>query len=220
MKVLVFDTETANLQKGVCDIAIAQINENFEVTWEVESLIDPECEISPQAMGVHHITQEMVEFAPTLSEFMELHGHPFSDADVFCGHNVPFDLRFTAEHLPKLYKKIDTLKLARTTWPDAEDHKLQTLRYKFKLDAGTAHRAMGDVVATINLMRLLAEVNDTNLEGLLALSSAPLSLETRISFGKHKGEKLKDIPLNWVRWLLEKADNVDPDLREALSTRL
>lgn len=220
MKIHVFDTETASLTKGICDIAIVQIDESFNVLWEVESLIDPECEISPQAMGVHHITEEMVQFAPTIEEFMSMHNYPFRDADVFCGHNVPFDLRFTAPYLPEMYKKIDTLKLARQAWPDAEDHKLQTLRYKFKLDAGTAHRAMGDVVATINLMKLLAEVFDTNLEGLIALNSAPLSLETRISFGKHKGAKLKDIPLTWVRWLLEKADNVDPDLREALSARL
>ena len=35
-------------------------------------------------------------------------------------------------------------------------------------------------------------------------------------FGKHKGTKLKDLPSNYIDWLLNKADNIDADLRTAL----
>lgn len=220
MRINVYDTETASLQGGVCDIAIATVDENLNILWEVESLIDPERPISPQASGIHHITDDMVYDKPTLSEFMEMHDYPFADEDlVVAGHNVQFDNRMIGEHLPPEYRKICTLKLARIIWPGAEDHKLQTLRYKFKLDAGTAHRAMGDVVACISLLRLMMDEVRTDLPGLMALAQQPISLDTLMPFGKHKGEKLRSIPISYVRWLLDKTD-IDPDLREALATRI
>ena len=104
-------------------------------------------------------------------------------------------------------------------WPDLDSHKLQTLRYTFGLDAGSAHRAMGDVITTISLARRIAEEVGTDAQGLLQLMNAPLPLTTRIKFGKHKGERLCDLPMTYVRWLVDKAD-IEPDLREALAARL
>lgn len=132
--------------------------------------------------------------------------------------NCQFDIRMVKDQLPEVFGRLCTLKLARNLWPDAPDHKLQTLRYMFKLDAGTAHRAMGDVYACVNLLRRIAEEHQCRLDGLMELGRAPLSLNSRLPFGKHKGDKLKDIPMSYVRWLLTLAD-LDADLREALSTR-
>lgn len=223
MKCLVLDTETSGLAPaegtGVCDLAIACVDEDFGVYWKIESLIDPECIISPGAMGVHHITQEMVADKPTLGEFMREHKYPFDDADVFIGHNCHFDLRFVRDYLPDSFQVIDTLKLSRILWPDLDSHKLQTLRYTFGLDAGSAHRAMGDVITTISLARHICEEVGTDAQGLLQLMNAPLPLTTRIKFGKHKGERLCDLPITYVRWLVDKAD-IEPDLREALAARL
>ena len=223
MKLLTIDTETSGLAPaegtGVCDLAIACVDEDFEVYWKIESLIDPECIISPGAMGVHHITQEMVADKPTLGEFMRLQKYPFDDADVFIGHSVNFDLRFVRDYLPETFQTIDTLKLSRLVWPDLDSHKLQTLRYTFGLDAGSAHRAMGDVITTISLARHICEEVGTDARGLLQLMNAPLPLTTRIKFGKHKGERLCDLPITYVRWLVDKAD-IEPDLREALAARL
>ena len=223
MKLLTIDTETSGLAPaegtGVCDLAIACVDEDFQVYWKIESLIDPECIISPGAMGVHHITQEMVADKPTLGEFMREHKYPFDDADVFIGHNCHFDLRFVRDYLPDSFHVIDTLKLSRILWPDLDSHKLQTLRYTFGLDAGSAHRAMGDVITTISLARHICEEVGTDAQGLLQLMNAPLPLTTRIKFGKHKGERLCDLPITYVRWLVDKAD-IEPDLREALAARL
>jgi uncharacterized protein (DUF3820 family) len=49
--------------------------------------------------------------------------------------------------------------------------------------------------------------------------NAPLPLTTRINFGKYRGERLCDLPISYVRWLVDKAD-IDPDLREALAARV
>jgi exodeoxyribonuclease X len=218
----VIDTETASLDGGVCDIAIALIDENLNVLDAVESLIDPERPISPSASAVHHITDEMVADKPTLAEFMEMTAYPFSRPNlVLCGHNVQFDIRACKEFITAPYTKLCTLKLARTFWPDAENHQLQTLRYMLKLEAGKdAHRAMGDVITCVNLMRYMADQYNTDLNGLIELSRAPLSLDTRFPFGKHKGQRLRDIPLSYVRWALDNMHDLDPDLREALASRI
>lgn len=220
VELFVTDTETASLKGGVCDIAIIKLDENLNILWQAESLIDPECQISPDAMGIHHITNQMVVNEPTLSEFMEMHRYPFDVANpIIAGHNIAFDVRMIGKHIPAVHTRLCTLKLARVLWPDAENHKLQTLRYKFDLDAGTAHRAMGDVMTCHSLMKKVCQEYEIGLLGLLALVKRTLSLDSKMSFGKHKDEKLSDLPLPYVRWLLDKAD-IDPDLREALATRL
>jgi len=220
-RLFITDTETAGLEGGVCDLAIVELNENLDIVYQVEHLIDPERPISPSAMGVHHITNEMVEFEPTLSEFMDMSGNPFkaSENPIICGHNIAFDVRMLGEHIPPVHTRLCTLKLAKLVWPDAENHKLQTLRYLHGLEAGDAHRAMGDVITCISLLRLVAEQRSLDVDDLLALVKRPISLETKLTFGKHKGTKLGDLPATYVHWLLHKADNLDPDLREALTSR-
>lgn len=214
----VFDTETASLEGGVCDLAIVTINNNFEVVREFESLIDPERKISPSAMGIHHITNEMVWDKPTLSEVMEMWGHPFNrENPVYGGHNVAFDLRMVAPTLPQSYGKVCTLKLAREIYKDLENHQLQTIRYTFGLEAGPAHRAMGDVITCVSFLRHLGRELNTDLEGLFQLSRKPMSLDYKLTFGKHKGTALRDLPRDYVYWLLNKADSLDPDIREALT---
>lgn len=215
----VFDTETASLEGGVCDLAIVTIDDNFNVVRELESLIDPERKISPGAMGIHHITDAMVYDKPTLSEAMEVWGHPFRRDDlVICGHNVAFDIRMVQPTLPQMYSKLCTLKLARLMYANGEvdNHQLQTLRYSFDLEAGPAHRAMGDVITCISFLKHAGRVLDLNLEGLLRLVKKPLSLDTKLTFTKYKGTKLRDLDPGMVRWLLN-LDNLDPDIREALT---
>lgn len=220
MKIFATDTETASLQGGICDLAIVELDQDLNILREVESLIDPERPISPEAMGVHHITNEMVWAAPTISEFVDLHGNWFQEDEnpIIIGHNIAFDIRMLGDLIPQNYTKLCTLKLARLLWPEAESHKLQTLRYTFNLNAGNAHRAMGDVVTCVSLLRLVREERGLDLQGILDLVRKPLSLNTKMTFGKHKGTPLKDLPRSYVSWLLDKTD-IDPDLREALATR-
>lgn len=226
MRACILDTETVGMKappgaSGICDLALMVIDNDSAIVYGHESLIDPECPISPSASGVHHITDDMVADQPTLSEYAEVYGNPLVDYEcgVVIGHNVAFDLRFLGDFVPSGVVVLDTLKLSRLTWPELENHKLQTLRYHFKLDAGEAHRAMGDVVTTHSLVKLLCDEHETDLSGLVELSKKPLSLDTKMPFGKHKDVALKDLPLNYVRWLLETAD-IDPDLKQALKQRI
>lgn len=216
-KYLIADTETASLEKGVCDIGVRHIDGALDTIWENESLIDPECPIAPSASGIHHIVDSMVWDAPTLSEWSEIHGHPFADDDlVIIGHNIRFDERMLAQLLPARYHRICTLKLARRAFPKLENHQLQTIRYTFGLTAGTAHRALGDVITCHSFLGILMDKLGTDLPGLVALSHEPMDPTTPITFGKHKGTALKDLPRQYVNWLLDPERKLDPDLHEAL----
>lgn len=215
MRFAIADTETAGLTGGVCDFAMVEVDENLNVVETWESLIDPEMKISPEAMGVHHITDEMVWDKPTLSEYMDMVGHPLQVDDlVMSGHNIQFDCRMLHSVLPETYRKVCTLKLARNLYPDLESHKLQTIRYTYGLEAGPAHRAMGDVITCLSFLRKIAADKGIGLEGLIALGHKPLTGEFKLPFGKHRGTKLKDLPKSYINWML--GQDFDPEIVQAI----
>lgn len=215
-RAIVMDTETADLDGGVLDLALIEIDENLNQIDSLETLLNPERKISFAAMGVHNITEEMVKDAPTMSQFLAETGNPFDHPRlVVIGHNAAFDVGVLRDVMPERFDVIDTLKLARNLYLDAENHKLQTLRYMFGLKAGEAHRAMGDAVTCYSLLKHIAFEFGWGLWDLVRESAKPLSPETRISFGKHRGSKLKDLPRGYVSWMLKQSD-VEPDLRQAL----
>jgi exodeoxyribonuclease X len=221
MHIDIIDTETAGLDGGVCDLAIVTINEDFEIVRSLESLIDPERPISPSAMGIHGITNEMVADKPTLSEFQELHNYPFrKDGLILAGHNVQFDIRMLADVLPQMYAKVCTLKLARNLYPQLENAQLQTIRYTFGLEAGPAHRAMGDVITCLSFMKHICQDKGWGLQQLVNESRRSLTPETKLTFGKHKGTRIKDLPQSYMVWALREMQNLDPDLREAFQASL
>ena len=228
MKIVVTDTETAKMTGPIVDLAVVEIDENLEVISTFETLIDPVVRIAPAAQVVHGITQAMVADAPTMAEFRELFPNPFASDDglIVIGHNVQFDCRMLAqaELLPADYTKVCTLRMARNMWPDIneeeENHKLGTLAIMFGLETGPAHRAMGDVVTCLNLLRHMADCARVgSFQELMELGQRTLSMDTKMSFGKHKGMKLGDLPKSYCQWVCNQAD-MDPDLRAALATRL
>ena len=42
----------------------------------------------------------------------------------------------------------------------------------------------------------------------------------RMSFGKYKGRDINDIPLSYLRWLIENVDILGPRVRETIKARL
>lgn len=216
---IVIDTETtdATTSAGVCEFAYAEIDENFNIIIEHTSLIDPEKPISASASGVHGIIDEDVVDSPTLAEYMYVvhDDNPLDGKVVIIGHNVQFDLRYIGPYVSNLKGQICTLKLARRFLPNAENHKLQTLMHELKLQRRGSHRADSDVFTTIGLLRHLSEVSGKSLSELLSAMSDFIKVEI-MPFGKHKGTPLAALTGNYRSWLLEKADNLDPDLRRSL----
>lgn len=218
MRFIVGDVETSGLgpEAEVVQIAWAEINENFEVVSKASSLINPGVPISASASGVHGITNKDVGNAPTLAQFHEQTGNSLMQGDiVLVAHNAPFDQRFFKPLIGNLVGSLCTLKMSRLLYPDAEDHKLQTLRYTLGLGGGDAHSAAGDVEVCVNLLHRLCIDSDASIFDLFERSKKPVAI-SRMPFGKHKGMLISELPRNYVAWLLG-LDNLDDNLRWTLN---
>ncbi len=195
MRFIVLDTETTGFKQpaALVEIAWVEIDQDFNVIDSAQSLIDPQTQIEAGASGVHGITNDDVLDAPTIEEFFDIvKRDPFgNDEIILVGHNIAYDEKFVAPHIKSLIGRICTLKCSRRLYPEAENHKLMTLKFELGLGKGVsgAHSAAGDVETTLSLLKKMAEDSGLDLEGLIELSNKPMKL-VKMAFGKHKGEKL------------------------------
>ena len=220
-RIIVLDTETTGVTPSdrIVELAWIEIDQNLNEVDRFRTLVDPEMLISPSAMGVHHITDADVESAPTIAQVFSVVRPKEFDGDqvVLVGHNCEFDCRYVQDHIP-VKEQVCTLRLARHFWPDAPDHKLQTMRYFHKLRGGKgAHGALEDCETTLALLRHICGEQKIGLEWIRRLCRGTLRVH-RIPFGKHRGSKISELPRGYKVWLL--GTDLDPDLRAAVIASL
>ena len=82
-----------------------------------------------------------------------------------------------------------------------------------------AHRADADIILTANiLMHIIHHLNIQTIEQLY-VASEEARIPKSISFGKHKGTAISDLPTDYVQWLMRQ-DDLDPYLRKALEKKM
>ena len=158
----VFDVETTGrspVYDRIVEIAALRIEQDGTES-RFSALINPGRRIPYSASRIHHITDTMVVAAPRFEDiaqdFME-----FISGSILVAHNARFDLSFLQESLARSGMMIwegntmDTVRLARDTFPGLRSYKLQELRITLDLgcNSGTAHRAGSDVEWTAVLLR-------------------------------------------------------------------
>jgi DNA polymerase-3 subunit epsilon len=181
-----FDVETTGLSPAyghrVCEIACLCSRGGVEIA-RFESLVDPQRPISAGAYHVNHITPQMLAGAPSFDAIAGPLLALMQDA-VLVAHNAPFDLGFLAAELeiaqlpPPEGLVIDTLALARRTYNFSRNG-LSVLASALGLETGLAHRAMGDVWTTYQLLdRILADLETrwgvTTVSQLIAFQGGPV----------------------------------------------
>lgn len=218
MRLLITDTETVGLNapaqpaSGIVEVAYLEIDtETLEITDEFYSRINPGCAIDPRASAVHGISDADVANSPSMAEAFEVKG-----AVINCGHNSAFDVKFLAPYYENLAGSLCTLALARQYIKDSDNHKLGTLIKHLGLPAGEAHNALADCHMTWHLLRHIVDMSGRSLSAHIAAARKPKILHI-FPFGKHKGQKLTDIPGSYALWLLSQSD-LDQDIRYSLST--
>src|SRR6202035_4780902 len=92
-KFVCIDCETTGLdpkQDRVIEVA-AMCFDADQVYAQMETLINPECEIPETSIAIHHITADMIRDKPrieqVLPQILELIGH-----HIIVGHGVGFDI--------------------------------------------------------------------------------------------------------------------------------
>ena len=220
LKFTLVDCETTGVESHdkVCEVAYCEIDDAFNVIKTGSSLINPEVPIHYSASAINGITDAMVSSAPTLREYMAAQGEPLMQSNlVFVAHNSQFDYRFLRDHVSDTAVQLCTLKCARVLYPDAANHKQGTLAAMLGIQVARekAHSADGDLDVLLQLLQCLCRDAGTDLYGLLEVQRRPRPIKN-MPFGKHKGVPLADLPGNYIHWLLNKAENLDADLRTAL----
>lgn len=220
MRYILADVETTGLKATdkVCELAWVEVDNEFNTVGSGYSLINPEIPIGYAARAVNGISDDMVMDAPTIEQYMIAESLPLYGEDVvLVAHNASFDFRFLKSYMHRDSQTLCTLKAARVIYPDADNHKQATLAAMLgiQVEREKAHSADGDLDVLLQLLKCLCRDADCGIDQLLYIQNTPLKV-TKISFGKHKGAKLVDLPKDYVHWLLNKCDNLSSDLRAAL----
>jgi len=223
-KFICIDCETTGLdtqQDRIIEVAVMCFDAS-QVFAQMESLIDPQCEIPETSIAIHHITSEMVAGKPTIAEvlpdILAMIGR-----HIIVGHGVRFDIDIIAAAAERhgipctiqhnLY--LDTLRMARL-YGQSPVNSLEHLRMHFNIPLEGAHRAMSDVIVNREVFKHLAKRYKTT-DQLFEVLSRPILMST-MPFGKHKGRPLKEIPLQYLQWMASK--DFDQDLLYTIRTEL
>ncbi|MDA8386738.1 MAG: exonuclease domain-containing protein [Actinomycetota bacterium] len=166
IRFLVLDIETTGTSAASSEITeiAALLVQGGEVLARLDSLVAIGGPIPPVISALTGIYPQMLAGAPPLSEVL-LELSAMAEGAVVVGHNVRFDLSFInhglgslSEMLPLDNPTLDTLTLARKLlFGEVSNFKLGSLAAELKLPHQPSHRAMADVLATVDLLHHLIE---------------------------------------------------------------
>ena len=147
------------------------------------------------------------------------------NSNVIVAHNVAFDVDMLKKEGIEPKNVICTLKLARYFDKDGVIPKygLQYLRYYLKLNVdATPHTALGDILVLEALFnriyaKAVIEFGDDAVAKMIEVSKNPV-LYRRMPFGKHKGLKMEEVPLDYLQWLA--GTDLEEDLRYTIEQYL
>lgn len=223
MNILAIDTETTGLwddpdgPPAVVELAAVPV-ERTGRRWVVDprqrafsTLVDPGKPIPVTARAIHHISDEMVRGSPPLDEAVRLLSRRFPRLEGKAAHNADYDARFFGEE----GRWICTWRCANHVWPDLPSHSNQVIRYALpglneEIERQTftmklpPHRALPDAWVTAHVLARLLADRETP-EALLELTGKPI-LQRTIRFGKHRGERWENVPVDYLRWMLGQAE--------------
>lgn len=205
------DDAHAVVEVGICNLHVDDADESHVVTIEAprSALCNPGRPIPHEAMAVHHITDAMVADATGNAQFFAFAG----EVDYFAAHNADYEAQFYPVHGPL----ICTWKVALRVWPDEPAHNLQFLRYRLGLPvedgfADPPHRAGPDAYLCALLLARILEEKRCTLDDMVRWSSGR-ALLPRCPLTKHKGKKWEDVPWDYLNWIVNKAEEMDPNVR-------
>lgn len=151
------DIETTDLdpQKGeIIELAAVKFRAG-KIIKKFQSLVKPQGKIPRVVQGITGITDQDVSEAPSLGQVKEEFTKFVGDHPIV-GHNISFDINFlNSKGFNFKNKRYDTWKLATILIPNLPSHSLEALTDFFNIKHLESHRALDDVLASIELFKLL-----------------------------------------------------------------
>lgn len=226
MLALLLDTETTNAEAGTesCEvIELAWGEVSFVEGWWLQmsgmwkERFKPKKQTSFGALAVHHILPSELEGCrDSVNARMPLPGVRY-----LIGHNIDFDWRALGK--PD-YKRICTLALSRSLFPECDAHSLTAMTYYISGATETtrdslrnAHSAEVDIRNNFSLLQHIVKTLGCHTMEDLWVCSEKARIPTTMTFGKYKGEKICNVDRGWVKWYVGQPDT-DPYLIKAFES--
>jgi exodeoxyribonuclease X len=220
--IYILDTETTDSDPKTCEVielayvGFSSLRDILEAgTWPIQtSRFWPSRPMAYGALATHHILLEDLEGCPR-SDTAQVP----NDCDYLIGHNIDFDWEVLGA--PAQVKRIDTIAMMRDMYPLLDSHKLSACVY-FLSGANShtrdrlqnAHSADVDIALCAEVLQhICAEKSIEDIESLYTYSEEARTPKI-MSFGKHKGEPVSDVPYGYIKWYRSQPDT-DPYLIEA-----
>jgi DNA polymerase III subunit epsilon len=156
--IVAFDTETSGaypLGSEIVEIGAVKWVDG-QKTDEFLSFVRPSQPMGEAVIKIHGITNKMVEDAPSAAQVFPRFREFVGDAALLA-HHAPFDLGFLVSIFEDLGLEpmpgplLCSSLLSRRLIPESPNHRLQTLIQFLKLPQGTAHRALDDARACLEV---------------------------------------------------------------------
>jgi exodeoxyribonuclease X len=216
---VIFDSEATGLTEArIIEAAWLKVPDPNTLKAEGSFLqrYNPGKPIALGALATHHIMDEELVDCPPYTDFRLPEG-----TEYLVGYNIDYDWRVIGE--PDV-KRICVLALCRHFFPGLDSYSQSAVLYHLirsqarELLKG-AHSADADVYNCHIIMshlipRLVDSAEPLTWERIWQRSEIA-RIPTVMTFGKHKGTAIQDIPGDYKRWLLGQPD-VDPYLVQAL----
>lgn len=186
LRVAVVDTETTGLypsQDRIVEIAILLVEaerSTGRVLAELaryDALQDPGFPMPYGAFAIHGISDAMVKGQRIDAGIVQA---LLSQADLLVAHNSGFDKGFVAQVMPECASLTWGCSCRGIPWRrhfPVESARLQALAEHLQLEAGTAHRAMGDVETTLALLKTDLPGQDLTALGHLIRKKLPCGIQ-------------------------------------------
>ena len=157
----VLDLETTGLSfrtEKITEVGIMKVK-NGEIIDEFSCFVNPEKPIPQKVVEVTNITDDMVKDAETIDKvFPKI--LEFVGDSVLVAHNADFDIGFLKYNASQLGYElnntyVDTLRLAKSLFPDFKKYKLGFIADKLGIVVEVAHRALDDVDTTVKVFNVM-----------------------------------------------------------------
>ncbi|MFH0905563.1 MAG: 3'-5' exonuclease, partial [bacterium] len=158
-ELIILDIETTGVDStrdDIIEIAAVKLNAAGTIVDQLDLLMGTEQILSPTVMVLTGITPDQLRDQPKVDELVP-RIQEFVGAAPIVGHNIGFDVEFlTGKGCDFSTNPIlDTLELAHTVLPSQDYYSLEYLAHHFGFPHQPAHRAMADVLATVDLVKFL-----------------------------------------------------------------
>ena len=204
--IIVFDVESTGTdvtEDEIIQIAAIKLNSKGSVIGKFERFIKNNKSVGT-SQYVHGFTDSFLQENGEDKRKVLLEFCDFIKNSIIVGHNVQFDINILTSELKRLKMNsinikgfYDTLDIYRRFYPEASNHKLETLSKIFNTKNKPSHDAMDDILATGELLinAIYNYITPTSMERMSYMTKHLKSF-SKIS------EKLK--------WLFNKAKDMRP----------